>query len=166
MDEQQHHSPFGAPNSNPYAAQPGPGGQAPNPYAAPISDAAPSWETGLDDYLLASPWARLGAVMLDGIVMMLVMFLSARKVSDTKLVMIGNLCFMVGTIFIYTSWMEGAHVWQFVVPVMMSGAGFPFIASPNRSNFTKAVMGQPALESSQATMQAVLSMFSSVAGFT
>ena len=74
MDEQQHHSPFGAPNSNPYAAQPGPGGQAPNPYAAPISDAAPSWETGLDDYLLASPWARLGAVMLDGVVMMLVMF--------------------------------------------------------------------------------------------
>ncbi len=60
IDEQQHHSPLGAPNSN--------------PYAAPISDAAPTWQMDLDDHILASPWARLGAVMLDGVVMMLVMF--------------------------------------------------------------------------------------------
>lgn len=70
MDE-QHHSPFGAPSSNPYAAQPR--GQTPNPYAAPISDAAPSWEMGLDDHILASPWARLGAAILDAVVMMVVM---------------------------------------------------------------------------------------------
>lgn len=60
MDGQQHQSPFGAPNSN--------------PYAAPISDAAPSWQADIDEYLLASPWARLGAVLLDSVVMMLVVF--------------------------------------------------------------------------------------------
>lgn len=70
MDGQQHHSPFGAPNADPYSPQPG--DQAPNPYAAPISDAAPSWDVGLDDHFLASPWARLGAVWLDGLAMMLV----------------------------------------------------------------------------------------------
>lgn len=99
-------------------------------------------------------------------VMALVMFLSAKKVSDTKLVVVGNLFFLVGGLVTYYCWTEEGMIWQYVVPVMVSVAGFPFIASPNRSNFTKAVMNQPALESSQATMQAVLSMFSSVAGFT
>jgi len=99
-------------------------------------------------------------------VMTLVMFLSARKVSDTKLVATGNLFFLVGGIFTYLMWTDVAMAWQYIVPVMISVAGFPFIASPNRSNFTKAVMNQPALESSQATMQSILSMFSSVAGFT
>lgn len=59
MDGQQPHSPFGTPNAN--------------PYAAPINDAAPSWQVGLDDHILASPWSRLGAVLLDGFVMMAVM---------------------------------------------------------------------------------------------
>ncbi|CAJ1970146.1 unnamed protein product [Cylindrotheca closterium] len=99
-------------------------------------------------------------------VMTLVMYLSARKVSDTKLVATGNLFFMVGGVLTYWMWTDAAVAWQYIVPVMISVAGFPFIASPNRSNFTKAVMDQPALESSQATMQAILSMFSSVAGFT
>jgi len=98
--------------------------------------------------------------------MMGVMYLSAKKVPDSKLVAVGNVNFMIGGVLIYLMWTDDSKVWQYIVPVMVSVAGFPFIASPNRSNFTKAVMNSSALESSQATMQAILSMFSSVAGFT
>jgi lipid-A-disaccharide synthase-like uncharacterized protein len=98
--------------------------------------------------------------------MILVMFLSSKQVSDTALVVVGNVFFAVGGICIYFFWTDIANVWHYVVPVMIAVAGFPFIASPNRSNFTKAVMSKPVLESSQATMQAMLSMMASAAGFT
>jgi len=65
----------GAPNPyapNPYAQAPNPYAQAPNPYAAPVSDASPGWMPGLDDHMLASPWTRLGAAILDGFLYMLV----------------------------------------------------------------------------------------------
>ena len=71
----------GAPNpyaQNPYAQNPygqrppSPFGHAPNPYAAPVSDAGPGFMPGLDDHMLASPWTRLGAAMLDGFLYMLV----------------------------------------------------------------------------------------------
>lgn len=99
-------------------------------------------------------------------IMMLVMVLSSKEVSDTSLVVVGNCFFAVGGICIYVYWTDGGDVLHYVIPVMIAVAGFPFIASPNRSNFTKAVMSNPSLESSQATMQAMLSMMASAAGFT
>ncbi|CAJ1970157.1 unnamed protein product [Cylindrotheca closterium] len=111
--------------------------------------------------------AVLGAVSIAIFgVMGVVMFMSTSGVSDTKLVAAGNLLFLVGGVSIYLMWTDVANAWQYILPVMISISGFPFIASPNRSNFTKAVMDRPVLESNQATMHAILSMFHSVAGFT
>ena len=98
--------------------------------------------------------------------MVLVMRLSAIGVSDTAQVIAGSALFGVGGTLVYFCWTaDGAAFWQYVVPVVVTVAGFPLVTSPNRSNFTKAVMGKPALESHQATMQAVLSMTASAAGF-
>eukprot|EP00980_Cylindrotheca_fusiformis_P011139 scaffold2557_cov121-Cylindrotheca_fusiformis.AAC.22 len=99
-------------------------------------------------------------------VMVLVMVLSSKLVSDTTLVVVGNVCFVVGGTCIYLFWTNVGNSLHYIIPVIISVAGFPFIASPNRSNFTKAVMTNPVLESSQATMQALLSMMASAAGFT
>jgi Na+/melibiose symporter-like transporter len=96
--------------------------------------------------------------------MALVMHLSG-KVNDILMVAYGNLFWIVGGAGMYFLWTDHAQVWHYVLPVMISGAGFPFIAASNRSNFTKAVASKPELEDSQAVMQAVLSMASSVAGF-
>lgn len=96
--------------------------------------------------------------------MLLVMYLSG-KVSDILMVAFGNMFWVVGGTGMYIGWAWKAQVWHYVVPVIISCTGFPFIAASNRSNFTKAVASKPELESSQALMQAILSMASSVAGF-
>ena len=97
--------------------------------------------------------------------MSLVMFLSSKKVSDTLLVALGNFIWIFGGAGMYLFWVKDGTALQYIIPVMVSCSGFPFIASTNRSNFTKAVMSKPELENSQAMMQAVLSMAASVAGF-
>lgn len=66
----------------------------------------------------------------------------------------------------YLMWVVEAPVWHFVLPVAIAVTGFPFIAAPNRSAFTKAVDSKPLLAESQGSMQALLSMAASVAGFT
>lgn len=68
-------SPYGqppgqAPGHNPYGQTPP--GQAHNPYAAPVSDAAPSWQMGTDDHLLASRGSRFAGSLLDGLIYMVV----------------------------------------------------------------------------------------------
>jgi hypothetical protein len=65
----------------------------------------------------------------------------------------------------YYLWTYQAPVWHFVVPICLSVSGYPFIASANRSNFTKAVKKNPDLEAFQSMMQAILSMGASVGGF-
>ena len=94
-----------------------------------------------------------------------VLFLSSRKVPDSVLVAIGNIGWIIGGTLIYFLWVADAKAWQFVLPVVISVCGFPFIGAPNRSNFTKAVDTKPELDDLQGSMQAVLSMFASVAGF-
>lgn len=49
--------------------------------------------------------------------------------------------------------------------VIVSCTVFPFLSSPTRSLFTRAVANHPTLRHSQGTMQAMLSMNVSVAGF-
>ena len=98
--------------------------------------------------------------------MMFVMFISMKKwVSDTIMVGIGNVFWMVGGTFMYLFWVEGAKAWQFVMPIVLGISGFPFIAASNRSNYTKAVADIPELETSQSVMQSLLSMVTSIAGF-
>jgi MFS family permease len=97
--------------------------------------------------------------------MAFVMLLSMKKVSDTLLVLIGSLLGMAGGYLMWDLWKFQAPVWHFVLPIVISVAGFPFIASSNRSNFTKAVKSKPELESAQSMMQAIMSMGASVGGF-
>lgn len=96
--------------------------------------------------------------------MILTIYLSG-KVHDLGLVAFGNIFWVVGGLGMYLYWQRGAPVLHFVLPVMIACTGFPFIASANRSNFTKAVAATPALEDSVALMQSILSMAASVAGF-
>eukprot|EP00980_Cylindrotheca_fusiformis_P011140 scaffold2557_cov121-Cylindrotheca_fusiformis.AAC.23 len=108
----------------------------------------------------------LGATTIVIFAMMFaVMFLSSKQVSDTTLVVMGNVCFAVSGIGIYLFWTDVANSLHYIIPVIISMAGFPFSMSPNQSNFNKAVMNNPALVSSQATLQSVLSMMASAAGF-
>jgi hypothetical protein len=97
--------------------------------------------------------------------MMFVFFLSGKKVGDEALVIAGSCFWIVGGSLLYCFWTAGAAIWHFVIPVMISVMGFPFIAASNRSLFTKFVDTKPSLETRHAFMQAVLSMAASVAGF-
>jgi hypothetical protein len=97
--------------------------------------------------------------------MMFVMFLSINKVSDTLLVLVGNTLGAVGGVLVYFLWTYQAPVWHFVLPIVLSISGFPFIMSSNRSNFTIAVKSKAELENAQSMMQAIMSMGASVGGF-
>lgn len=99
------------------------------------------------------------------VLMMLVMFLSVKKVSDTLLVIVGSCLGMIGGLMVYYLWTYQAPVWHYVLPIVFSIAGFPFIMPCNRSNFTKAVKSKPELKNAQSMMQAIMSMGASVGGF-
>jgi MFS family permease len=97
--------------------------------------------------------------------MIFVMYLSVNKVSDTLLVVIGFVIWMTGGALMYYLWTYQAKVWQFVLPILFTISGFPFIAPSNRSIFTQAVKSKPELEDVQSMMQAIMSMGASVGGF-
>eukprot|EP00934_Nitzschia_sp_Nitz4_P006452 Nitzschia sp. Nitz4//scaffold41_size133979//106218//107941//NITZ4_003365-RA/size133979-snap-gene-0.133-mRNA-1//-1//CDS//3329551524//6442//frame0 len=88
------------------------------------------------------------------------------KIHDYIMVAMGTCGWLIGGTGMYLLWVRGAPAWHYVLPIIVACTGFPFVAPANRSNFTKAVAAEPALEGSQAFMQSVLSMASSVAGFT
>jgi len=96
--------------------------------------------------------------------MMLTIYLSG-KMHDLTMVGIGNILWIFGGLGMYLFWERDASVLAYVLPVVVSCAGFPFIAAANRSTFSKAVANTPALEGSVALMQSILSMAASVAGF-
>ena len=99
------------------------------------------------------------------VMMMIVMYLSGKGVADAILVTIGLSSWTVSGTLIYFLWVQGAPAWHFVGTVMAAVSGFPFVLAANRSLFTRAVNSKPELEASQGFMQALLSMFASVAGF-
>ena len=99
------------------------------------------------------------------VLMVLVMFLSVKKIHDSALVITGNCIWLIGGALMYFLWTYQAPVSHFVVPIMVTVSGFPFIASANRSNYTKAVKKKPDLEAFQSMMQAIMSMGASVGGF-
>jgi hypothetical protein len=98
--------------------------------------------------------------------MMVVIFISNRGVPDGLMIAVGSFGWIIGGSLMYLMWVVEAPVWHFVLPVAFAVTGFPFIAAPNRSAFTKAVDSKPLLAEAQGSMQAILSMSASVAGFT
>jgi len=86
-------------------------------------------------------------------------------VSDEMLLQIGLYISIAGYTLMWALWVWHAPAWQFVLPIVLGASSFPFLAAPTRSCFTKAVDAIPELQNMQGTMQAVLSMAASVAGF-
>lgn len=99
--------------------------------------------------------------------MMFVVFeLSRFKVRDEFILAFGLVVSIVGYTMMWMLWVAQAAAWKFILPIVCSASAFPFLAAPTRSLFTKAVDNIEFLDGHQGTMQAVLSMAASVAGFT
>ena len=98
-------------------------------------------------------------------VAMMTVMVTSKYLSDLVMVGIGAVFWIVGGTWIYFEWSRDAAAWHFVATVCVAVAGFPFIAASNRSAFSKSVASKPELETHKASMQALLSMAASVAGF-
>ena len=98
--------------------------------------------------------------------MLIVSFLSARKVRDETMILFGSFLSVIGYALVWDLWIWHSSVWNFIIPIFLGVSGFPFLAAPTRSVFTKGVDRSEILSSSQGSMQAILSMCASVAGFT
>jgi MFS family permease len=92
--------------------------------------------------------------------------LSQSGASDFKLLSSGLIGNTIGYLMIYLLWHRGVHYIVFVIPVFVASGSFPFLGAPNRSLFSEAVDLTPELAGFEGTMQALLSMASSVGGFT
>jgi MFS family permease len=91
--------------------------------------------------------------------------LSEWGVSDEGLLKIG-LCFSItGYSLVYILWENPTNVIQFFVPIALSTCAFPFMGAPTRSLFTRFVDKNHYLRNHQGSMQALLSMVASAAGF-
>lgn len=97
--------------------------------------------------------------------MLIVYQLSSRKVPDASLLTFGLCMATVGYTLVFLWWQRHAPTWYFVIPIMLGASSFPFLGAPTRSLFTQAVDTKPALAPYSGTMQAVLSMAASIAGF-
>lgn len=97
--------------------------------------------------------------------MILVYQLSARKVSDERLLFFGLSLSTFGYTLMYFLWNADAPAWHLIIPIVLGVCSFPFLGAPTRSVFTKMVDTKPLLDNHRGTMQAVLSMSASVAGF-
>jgi MFS family permease len=91
--------------------------------------------------------------------------LSSMGVKDQSMLEFGWMLSIVGYGSLYFLWNSNASMWEFVTPFVLSTAGFPFLGAPTRSFYTKAVAASPLLRNQQGTMQAIMSMAASVAGF-
>lgn len=97
--------------------------------------------------------------------MLVVMQLSKRGFSDSNILCGGLLLSAVGYTMLYFFWGQDATAWQFYLPVLLGTSSFPYLAATTRSLFTAAIQTKPALRQNHGSMQAVLSMAASVAGF-
>jgi hypothetical protein len=91
--------------------------------------------------------------------------LASMGITDTSLLLTGLLASIAGYLLMYIWWTWQANLWHFVSPVVLSTIAFPFMAGPTRSLFTKSVAANKHLCGHQGTLQAILSMSASVAGF-
>jgi MFS family permease len=86
-------------------------------------------------------------------------------VTDENLLVAGLLFSIVGYTSMYLMWEAQTTIWQFSLPIFLATMAFPFMSAPTRSIFTKIVDSKPNLMYHQGTLQAILSMAASVAGF-
>jgi len=108
----------------------------------------------------------LGSVsFIIALFMYVVMTLSKRGVADTRLLTGGLIVSTLAYTSLYFCWTQTASGWGFYLPIAVAASSFPFLGAPTRSLFTVAVDSKPVLKKSQGSMQAVLSMGASVAGF-
>eukprot|EP00536_Pseudo-nitzschia_multiseries_P000388 jgi/Psemu1/249453/estExt_Genewise1Plus.C_50105 len=98
--------------------------------------------------------------------MFVVMQLSNRGVSDANMLCGGLALSTVAYALLYSLWIKDTTIWNFYIPILLGASSFPYLAAPTRSIFTMAVNAKPALRNYHGSMQAVLSMGASVAGFT
>ena len=99
------------------------------------------------------------------LVILLSFWLSSMGVADVKLLIIGSVASITGYFLMYQLWIMDTSEVLFILPIIISTLAFPFMGAPTRSLFTKVVAGKEYLRNHQGTMQAVLSMAASVAGF-
>uniref|UniRef100_A0A7S2HMT8 Major facilitator superfamily (MFS) profile domain-containing protein n=1 Tax=Helicotheca tamesis TaxID=374047 RepID=A0A7S2HMT8_9STRA len=92
--------------------------------------------------------------------------LSKVGAKDMHLLLAGLLVSSIGYAVICFTWVRNVKVWIFILPILVATGAFAFLGAPNRSLFTAAVDSSPHLSPYGGTMQALLSMSSSVAGFT
>lgn len=92
--------------------------------------------------------------------------LSKRGYPDVNLLCGGLVMSIIAYTVLYFSWVKDSTPWHFVLPILVAGSSFPYLAPATRSIFTLAVQSKPALEQYNGFMQAILSMAASVAGFT
>lgn len=107
-----------------------------------------------------------GTSLLILVFILLVFQLSSRGVSNETLLTFGLIVQTCGYTLMYLLWKSSSTVALFVVPVVLCTAAFPFLGSPTRSIFTMVIDSKPTLRHNQGSMQAVMSMVVSVAGFT
>ena len=108
----------------------------------------------------------LGSVsFIIALCMYVVMNLSKRGASDTILLTGGLIVSTLAYTALYFAWTQTASGLRFYLPIAAAASSFPFLGAPTRSLFTVAIDSKPVLKKSQGSMQAVLSMGASVAGF-
>lgn len=92
-------------------------------------------------------------------------WMSSAGVSDINMLIIGLIASSTGYALLYVLWSMDTSIILFVLPIIIASTSFPFLAAPARSLFTRVVDGKEYLRNSQGTMQAIMSMAASVAGF-
>ena len=95
----------------------------------------------------------------------LTFYLSGKGVTNETLLTCGLVVSAAGYSLMYFLWTKPTTPFLFVMPVVLSTLCFPFLGSPTRSIFTMVVDSKPLLRGRQGTMQAVMSMVVSIAGF-
>jgi ceroid-lipofuscinosis MFS transporter 7 len=96
----------------------------------------------------------------------LTFYLANKGVSNETLLSWGLVISAIGYALMYFMWTNPTTPLNFVLPVILSTMCFPFLGSPTRAIYTMVVDSKPRLRGSQGTMQAIMSMVVSIAGFT
>jgi ceroid-lipofuscinosis MFS transporter 7 len=91
--------------------------------------------------------------------------LSSKGVKDEALLSIGLIMSAFGYTLMYFLWINPTRPIFFVLPIVFSTMCFPFLGSPTRSIYTMVIDSKPSLRHHQGTMQAIMSMVVSIAGF-
>mmetsp|Transcript_3241 Transcript_3241/g.6779 ORF Transcript_3241/g.6779 Transcript_3241/m.6779 type:complete len:555 (-) Transcript_3241:96-1760(-) len=110
--------------------------------------------------------AFFGAQSICIFVAILITFdLSRRGVKDETLLLIGLIFAVIGNALVYFLWTNPTTPILFFIPVVVACLGFPFSVGPTRSLFTKSCAKNSTLSTNTGSMQAMLSMDASIAGF-